>query len=302
MSPREHAVETRLRFLAFRFYDGCPVACAHCSIEAPTKKPHRNSVTPRDVIALCRLGKTLGTKPLVFMTGSELCLGDPDLADLAAEIVLGEGMVLAVLTSGYWARTEQGRQDGLHYLRRCGISHVQLSVDSFHHRALDPASAQQLVACLTKEGLSVIVNETVNPGQPSIAPAVVEQAGVSSSIVHTFTRNAVGAAARLQAAHSPLSAPYHECDYGAALYLQADGFLYHCSGPASMCQGRAVGRIENGQVSYYPRTVAALRTEILPLLDETRHSDGDECSACLRHFKGRTPSWLKAEQIITTCS
>jgi hypothetical protein len=291
-----------LRFLAFRYYDGCPVGCAHCSIEAPTQRPRRNSVTARDVVALCRLGKMLDSQPLVFMTGAELLVGEPEFIDLAAEIVLGEGMVLAVLTSGYWARTKQGRREGLDYLRRCGVSHVQLSVDSFHYRALNTDMARDLVIDLLSDNVSVLINETLSPGEAPISPIVLQRAGAPPSRARVFTRNSVGAAARLDDSSCSLTAPYHACDFGDALYLQADGNLYLCSGPASMCPGRSVGCVKNGEAVFAARHAPSLGAEVASAVEEARSSHGDECLVCLNCFKGRDSTWVQAGQLTTACS
>lgn len=283
--------DCRIRFLAFRFYQGCPVGCAHCAISAPPSKPIRGSVTAEDVLRFADFGESLNANKLIFMTGSELLVGDEEFRELAAELVLGRGYTLGVLTSAYWARTDRGLENGIEYLRLCGVSHVQLSVDGFHARALSVDRASHVANAICSEGLSLLINATTH--HPHSIDTDAFPGLPSQKLI--FQPSTVGRGRALPAEpHRESVVPHHICDFGRSLYLQGDRNIYHCSGPGGMAKGRAIGVMaDDSTATFKPNLVASLTSEIRRVIGAPSAIGGDDCSRCAAHFLELDYPWRR---------
>lgn len=290
--------DPKIRFLAFRFYQGCPVGCEHCAISAPLSKPIRSSVTTEDVLRFADFGESIYANKLIFMTGSELLVGDEEFRELAAELVLGRGYTLGILTSAYWARTDRGLENGIEYLRLCGVSHVQLSVDAFHARALSVERASHVANAICSEGFSLLINATshhTNSIDSAVFPGLPSQKLI-------FQPSTVGRGRALPAEpYRESVVPHHICDFGRSLYLQGDRNVYHCSGPGGMARGRAIGVMGGDSTTIFkPNLVTSLALEIEQVIGEPSVTNGDNCSRCAAHFLELDYPWRRGLTLRST--
>lgn len=280
--------DNTIKFLAFRFYEGCPVGCAHCAISAPLSKPKRGKVTSEDVLRLVDLGDELNSRKLILMTGSEILIKDNDFRDLAAELVLGRKYTLGILTSAYWGKTERGLSEGILYLRLCGVSHIQLSIDSFHSSAISIERANEIAVRLQMEGFSVLINSTSLDGN---IPKSTSSLDIPTRKL-VFFPSSIGRGTELQSCTNIISnTQYHNCDFGNALYLQQDRNVYFCSGPGGMAKGRAIGSMEDSYLPYYSSIVPLLEKEIEKAIHHPCNKNKDGCSACASHFQKLDLPW-----------
>jgi hypothetical protein len=234
-------------------------------------------------LALARLVVQYGRPRVLFMTGSELRIGEEDFLQISNELVLGMDFRVAVLTSGYWASSQRLLDEGICYLFKCGVCHVQLSVDAYHSR-VSKELVNQLVSNLCDAGFSLSINETVKVGQSSDCESIDALAKLPASRKHCFTRNAVGRAALEENSLLSIQAPYHSCDFGKVLYLHDDSGLYLCSGPGSKLPQRCIGKILQGEVDIYSDRLDQVEKRVEEVVKSHSSLNCDHCRRCWDAF------------------
>lgn len=277
-----------MRLLAFRFYDGCPVGCDHCSISAPTDIPRRNKISISDVLALADYVSSRGGPKLAFLTGSELSVGEPEFKELAAELVMDRQFVLAVITSGFWAGSARGLDRGIRYLFECSVSHIQLSVDHYHRRALSLKQVDALVDTLIREGFGVSINETVSLGAESTARTIPSISKLPEMRRLCFTRSSVGRAlSETPPAKDKITSPFHECDFGKVLYLHPDRQIYFCSGPGSMTPSRSIATLGMNGIEFDEQRLDTIKHVVEKLASQNPPCSSDGCAKCTHYFQNQ---------------
>lgn len=270
--------------LCFRYYDGCPLSCRHCSISANAHKPIRSKLSASEVYNFATKLSYYENLDIV-MSGSEVLIDCEDFCELSNRLILYIGAKIGLITSGYWAKSEHGRQSGLMYLSRCGISSVRLSIDAFHKFDTKSEWLTPLVQGLKKRSIEVFVNEAVEPGNRPMFQRSVMEAGVDTENYTAFSASYAGRMTDYPPTTNIPEVPYLGCDFGKVAYLSSDGGIFGCSGPGN-ATCRKLGTVRNP--SKWQKRLIEVESQVSQFRQSLKGKLAcDTCFECNKYFAGR---------------
>jgi hypothetical protein len=160
----------------------CPLSCAHCCFSS---SPRNRDRLPVDHILRTLEHLDRDTIKLVAFTGGEpFLLGDKlvEVVGKAHEL----GFTTRVVTSAFWAKTEQSAQRRLAKLLSVGLNELSISWDDFHEQFVAFACVYNAFWAAKEMGITVAVNTVQGENPKWTAARVRAELNVDSSSVHVF--------------------------------------------------------------------------------------------------------------------
>jgi MoaA/NifB/PqqE/SkfB family radical SAM enzyme len=138
--------------LSIYFSNKCNISCKHCGVKSG---PHESGKLDINLLIsqlseLVNLGKIRG----LHIGGGEPYIYIQDMQRLA-EFAQANGLLLAVNSNGFWARTEDKARKTLE--RTSGVTQLMLGTDSYHVGMIPLSSIQNAVRIATEKMIMVDV-------------------------------------------------------------------------------------------------------------------------------------------------
>ena len=136
----------------------CPVGCAHCAPACgPIGKDEASSTVNLDALDVWMGEPEANPFRYLIVTGGEPFSRRKALARLC-RIARRRGLLVAVVTSGYWAVSERKAKSLLAGLREQGLRSITLSVDRAHQDKIPAERVRIAIQAAKKLGLGVAIS------------------------------------------------------------------------------------------------------------------------------------------------
>ncbi len=138
--------------LGFIYTLDCPLQCDFCC--HPVEVFGRGKLSKQRAMDLIHDAKRLGTFCRVAFTGGESFLYREEILDILKSVD-DVGMAFRIVTSGYWASTEEKARAALEPLATHGLDELYISTDPSHQKYVPVSSVQNAVRVGLSLGLRI---------------------------------------------------------------------------------------------------------------------------------------------------